>query len=194
LIARRRDTLDASAAAVTGSINAGSVGLGLATAEGDAADPESLSRAWTLLADRLGPPSVVVYNAMAVVRGDPTTLDLSDFNATLAVNVTGALHCAQLAVPAMKAAGTGTVLFTGGGLALEPFPAAAALAAGKAGARNLGVSLALELEPAGIHVAVVTVCGRVEPGTAFDPDLIADVYWELHSQPPGSWERERIIS
>jgi hypothetical protein len=63
---------------------------------------------------------------------------------------------------------------------------------GKASLRNLCFSLAAELEPAGIHVATVTVAGFVEPGTYFDPDLIVEKYWELHSQPVGMWEREII--
>ena len=191
LIARQRATLDAATAAVAAS---GWPPVRLAAAVGDAGDQSSLDGAWAELAEQIGPPTVAVYNAMAVVRGDPTTIDPADLGASLAVNITGALRCAQLAAAAMKAAGTGTILFTGGGLALEPFPAAASLAAGKAGARNLAFSLALELEPAGIHVAVVTVCGRVEPGGAFDPDAIADAYWDLHAQAPGSWERERVIA
>ena len=41
-----------------------------------------------------------------------------------------------------------------------------------------------------MHVATVTVAGAVAPGTAFDPDDIAEEYWRLHAQPAGSWERE----
>ena len=32
--------------------------------------------------------------------------------------------------------------------------------------------------------------GTVAPGSAFDPDEIAEEYWRLHVQPAGSWERE----
>ena len=85
------------------------------------------------------------------------------------------------------------MLFTGGGLALNPWPQAAALAVGKAGLRNLVYSLAAELEPAGIHVATVTIAGMVQPGTEFDPERIADVYWQLHSEPRGQWQREIIF-
>ena len=63
---------------------------------------------------------------------------------------------------------------------------------GKARLRNLCFGLAAELEPAGIHVATVTVAGFVQPGTDFDPDLIAEKYWELHNQPLGAWEDEII--
>ena len=32
------------------------------------------------------------------------------------------------------------------------------------------------------------------PGSAFDPDEIAEEYWRLHTQPAGSWEREVLYS
>ena len=41
-----------------------------------------------------------------------------------------------------------------------------------------------------MHVATVTVAGAVAPGTAFDPDEIAEEYWKLHAQRAGAWERE----
>jgi hypothetical protein len=33
-----------------------------------------------------------------------------------------------------------------------------------------------------VHVAVIEICGRIEPGGFFDPDLIADAYWSLHGE------------
>ena len=63
---------------------------------------------------------------------------------------------------------------------------------GKASLRSLCFSLAAELEPAGIHVATITVAGFVQPGTYIDPDLIAEKYCELYSQPVGGWEREIV--
>jgi NAD(P)-dependent dehydrogenase (short-subunit alcohol dehydrogenase family) len=66
------------------------------------------------------------------------------------------------------------------------------LSLGKAGVRALTALLAKSYEPAGIHVATVTVAGYVAPGTAFDPNGIAEHYWSLHSQPAGAWEREIV--
>ncbi|NUS26999.1 MAG: SDR family NAD(P)-dependent oxidoreductase [Streptomyces sp.] len=45
----------------------------------------------------------------------------------------------------------------------------------------------------GTFVATVTVSGPVAPGTAWDPDEIADHYWRLHIQPRTEWEREVLI-
>jgi hypothetical protein len=58
--------------------------------------------------------------------------------------------------------------------------------------RALTELLAKEYGPAGVHVATVTVAGAVAPGTAYDPDDIAERYWQLHAQPPEAWEREVV--
>ncbi|WP_435882946.1 hypothetical protein [Streptomyces flaveolus] len=39
-------------------------------------------------------------------------------------------------------------------------------------------------------MASVTVDGPVAPGTDFDPDDIAEHYWQLHVQQPHLWDRE----
>ena len=87
----------------------------------------------------------------------------------------------------MADAGAGTILLTGG--MPEPLPEATSLSLGKAGVRALTELLARDYEPEGVHVATVTVGGAVAPGSAFDPDEIAEEYWRLHQQPRGAWER-----
>ena len=95
----------------------------------------------------------------------------------------------------MREAGRGTILLTGGGLALDPtgWLPAASLAVGKAGLRSLAQTLHKELAPEGIHVATVTIAGQIQPGTAFDPDLIADRFWHLHAQPVGHFDWESVF-
>jgi short-subunit dehydrogenase len=158
----------------------------------DAGDTASLHTALDLIRSQVGEPDVLVYNATAGAPGLPSRIDPDGLLADLRVSVVGALVAAQQVIPAMQARGQGTILFTGGGLALHPWPQAASLAIGKAGLRNLAYSLGAELEPAGIHVATVTIAGSVQSGTHFDPDLIAEAYWQLHSQPRGRWEREIV--
>lgn len=186
LLARRQEAVDGYAAGLRAE---GAVALGLAA---DAADPSDLEAAWSTVVADLGDPQVVVCNAAAYQPlGPPTTIALDDLMASLRVNVAGALLTAQLAAPAMRAAGRGTILLTGGGLALEPMARAAALSIGKAGIRSLASTLAEELGPEGVHVATVTVCGPVSPGTHFDPDLIAEEYWKLHVE-PAPWTVEVV--
>jgi short-subunit dehydrogenase len=158
----------------------------------DAANAEALQSTFFQIKAHLGTPQVLVYNAAAVRPGLPSEIEVEQVLADFRINVVGALVCAQQVIPDMKAEGRGTILFTGGGLALRPTPQYASLASSKAALRNLTSSLAEEVEASGIHVATVTIAGFVKPGTHFDPALIAKKYWELHSQEPGQWEKEFV--
>jgi NAD(P)-dependent dehydrogenase (short-subunit alcohol dehydrogenase family) len=76
----------------------------------------------------------------------------------------------------------------------HPSAHATALSIGKAALRSLNFCLAEELEPHGIHVATVTIMGYIQSGTQFDPDCIAETYWQLYMQPTDQWEREHIVA
>ncbi|MET8146085.1 SDR family NAD(P)-dependent oxidoreductase [Sphaerisporangium sp. NPDC005288] len=158
----------------------------------DATDEDALRDALDAAADRLGPPDVVVYNA-ALVRadrlGELTAKTLLD---TWAVNVAGAFTAAMHVLPAMAERGAGTFVITGG--MPEPERRYASLSLGKTGVRTLIALLDQEYGRSGVHVAGVTVGGVVGPGTAFDPDEIAEHYWRLHTQPRDRWEREVLYS
>ena len=69
----------------------------------------------------------------------------------------------------------------------------AALSIGKGTHLNLALSLERELEGIPIDVGVVTVCGPIKTGTAYDPDRLANVYWELATQEPARFERDRLV-
>jgi NAD(P)-dependent dehydrogenase (short-subunit alcohol dehydrogenase family) len=157
----------------------------------DASDPASLAAALN------GRVDVLIHNAYraTMTASGPSTLAVAELAADFAVNVGGALAAAQAVLPGMRAAGRGSILFTGGGLALDPtgWLPAASLAIGKAGLRSLAQTLHAELAPAGIHAGTVTVAGMIAPGTAFDPARIADAFWSLHQDPPGAFRAEIIF-
>lgn len=156
----------------------------------DAGDPAALLGALSALGAEIGPPDVLVYNASVMRPEGPLEVDVETVRAELDVNVIGALAAAQHVAPAMRARGRGAILFTGGGLAREPYPEWTSLALGKAALRSLSFSLFKELSPHGVHVGVIAVCGIVEPGGPFDPDLVAREYWRLATAPRGLEDRE----
>jgi NAD(P)-dependent dehydrogenase (short-subunit alcohol dehydrogenase family) len=183
-VARSAAKLEAHLAALRGS------GFTVAGATADAADMASLRRALAALQAELGEASVLVYNAAGMTYQPLGTLSPEQFAADLAVSVVGAFTAVQQVAPAMRARRSGTIVLTGGGFAFEPMPALASLGVGKAALRNLAFSLHADLKDSGVHAATVTICGNVAAGTAFDPDRIADAYWQLHMQPAGACERE----
>jgi len=186
LVARRAEALTAHCEELA---KGGAEARGYAA---DVSDFAALDAALGRIDQELGAPEVLVYNAAVLKPGQPSSTSPDSLIADFRVNVAAALASAQHVIPAMRERGRGTILFTGGGLALEPYPAYASLAVGKAAMRNLCFSLAAELGPQGIHVATVTICGFVKPGTHFDPDKIAEAYWTLYIQEGGAREREIV--
>jgi short-subunit dehydrogenase len=105
------------------------------------------------------------------------------------VDVISAILVAQAATPAMRAAGLGTILFTGGGFADHPISALATVSLGKAALRSAATMLGADLEPDGIRVATLTIAGQIVAGTSLDPDRIAERYWQVvHAD--GPWQAE----
>jgi short-subunit dehydrogenase len=164
-------------------------GATIGTIAADASDPGALGARMRQLYAAGGAPGVIVYNA---VLGAPDRL-LSSTPAHLqeayAVDVLGAVVVAQAAAPALRAAGSGTILVTGGGFADHPIPALASVSLGKAALRSAATMLGADLQPDGIRVATLTIAGQIAAGTAFDPERIAERYWEVvHTG--GPWQAE----
>lgn len=156
----------------------------------DVADSHNLKQTLAAIANSQGGIEVLIYNAYSAEPGKGSTLDVDKFNQSLLVNFSGALVAAQAVAPAMMAKEKGTIIFTGGGFALQPFHNQTALSVGKAGLRALSHCLHQELGRKGVHAAMVTVCGIVKEGTAFAPDAIAKSFLALHDQSKGAFEAE----
>jgi NADP-dependent 3-hydroxy acid dehydrogenase YdfG len=186
VIARSQATVDKIADELAGTSDVPVFGL-----TADAGDETVLRGALEAAVDRFGVPDVLVYNA-AIIRPDSVgTLDAAGHLTAWGVNVVGALTTAAAVVPAMAARGTGTVILTGG--MPVPVPGYVSLSLGKAGVRALTDLLDQQYGPAGVHVATVTVAGAIAPGTAYDPDVIAEQYWRLHAQSRVDWQREILF-
>lgn len=127
-----------------------------------------------------GDPVSLVYNAFTVQQGSADQLDMAETERAMRINFTAATQLTALLAPAMRASGTGSLLFTGGGAALHPYAGLSSLCAGKAALRMWSLTLAEDLAGTGVRVGTVTVHGPVERGTPFDPDDIAAALVRLH--------------
>jgi NADP-dependent 3-hydroxy acid dehydrogenase YdfG len=158
----------------------------------DAARPKSIVDAFRAVTDWAGETDVLIYNA-AVLKGRlASKLTAGHMAADMAVNVGGALSAIGQVLPAMRRRGQGTILLTGGSLAFDPIPAWAGLGASKAALRNFSLALEQEVRADGVRVAMIQICGRIEPGGFFDPDRIAETYWSLHNGKPQAFQAEII--
>ena len=159
----------------------------------DVADRDAVEHAFGSVVDALGVPDVVVYNASIYQAETALELPLKALRLALDIHVVGALNASQVAIAAMRAAESGVLIFTVNNLALAPEAMSAALSIGKGAQLNLALSLERELEDTPMNVGVVTICGPIKAGTTYDPDRLADVYWDLATQDPSHFERDRLV-
>jgi short-subunit dehydrogenase len=164
-------------------------GAEIRTLEADAGDSEGLRARMTELYRGEDAPGVIIYNAVMGAPDQLLSATAAHLQAAYAVDVIGAIVVAQVAAPAMKAAGFGTMIVTGGGFADHPIPALATVSLGKAALRSAATMLGADLEPGGIRVATLTIAGQIVAGTAFDPERIAERYWDV-VQTDGAWQAE----
>jgi NAD(P)-dependent dehydrogenase (short-subunit alcohol dehydrogenase family) len=110
----------------------------------------------------------------------------------------GAITATRAVLPAMLAAGTGTLLYTTGGSSVTPAPVF--VSAGMAGAalRKWALTLNGVLAGRGVYVGHVAIGvwiagtpGAPEGTPLKEPDEIARLYWDLHT---GSELAEYLIS
>jgi short-subunit dehydrogenase len=164
-------------------------GARIDTIAADVSDAEGMRARMTALYNEQGAPGLIIYNA---VMGAPDTVlssSVEHLHTAYAVDVIGAIVVAQVAAPAMRAAGSGTIIVTGGGFADHPIPALATVSLGKAALRSAATMLGADLAPDGIRVATLTIMGQIVADTAFDPENIAKRYWEV-VQSDGPWQAE----
>jgi NAD(P)-dependent dehydrogenase (short-subunit alcohol dehydrogenase family) len=159
----------------------------------DLADGTALAAALGEIQAAEGFPEVLIYNAAAGTRGPIADPPLESLQRDFQVNILSALACVRWTLPAMVEKGRGTVLLSGGGLALQPKPGEGAPALGKAAQRSLALSLAQELAPQGIHAATITLAGFLQTGTPFSPESAAETYWELHREAREAWRSEVVL-
>ena len=118
--------------------------------------------------DRFGRIDILVNNAAIYAdlpRKPFMEIEPSEWNAVLAVNLTGAQLCARAVIPAMEKQGGGVIVNM---VSVNSFLAPAGRAhynAGKAALENLTKTLARELGPLGIRVNALSP-GLVKTGTA----------------------------
>lgn len=144
----------------------------------DVRSDESVHRALEHIREHDGCCDVLIYNAITTSIGRPSALEpmqaLSEFH----VNVAGALAFLNQVVDEMRRRASGTILFSGCGLAHTPFAEKTSLSISKAALRALMDCLSQEVERDGIRVGMVTVNGTM-PSDGVALAQIADLYWQI---------------
>lgn len=130
--------------------------------ECDVGDAGSVARAFAAIRSELGEVDVLAFNAGSGVFGSLDDVTAADFEAAWRVNALGLLLVAKEIVPAMKEAQSGAIVVIGATASRRGVPRTTAFAPAKAAQRSLCESLARQLGPSGIHVALIIVDGVVD--------------------------------
>jgi NADP-dependent 3-hydroxy acid dehydrogenase YdfG len=177
LVARDQTKLAALTAGLAGE------GIEAAHAAADIRDAEALSAAIASLARRLGPVEVLEYSPLPAGEFMKPILETSvdDVRGPLEFSVLGAVAAVTTVVQPMLERGSGTILFTTGGAAINPYPLRAGVGISFAAEVAYARMLHEELADRGVHVGHTAIGGRIAPGEAHEPDEIADVLWRHHT-------------
>lgn len=162
----------------------------------DATDEASIVAAFAKVAEDLGPVHTLLWNVGSGVWGDLDKVEVAGMELAWRTNALGLFVAAKQAVGGMRAQGGGAILVTGATASRRGKPFTTAFAAGKAAQRSLCQSLARQLWPEGIHVALVVVDGGVQmpdqptKDGLLLPDDIAFTTLHLAKQPRSAWTFE----
>lgn len=147
----------------------------------DASQPETLTNAFSEVNEKFGMPDVLVYNVgVTCYDAEVEKVDSELLMQRYQVDVASAYHCVKLLETDEFSAKNGTILLTGGGLAIHPEASFTPLSMDKAALRAMAYLLHDEMKDRGIFVGTVTICGGIKENTHFAPELIAEKYWELY--------------
>jgi NADP-dependent 3-hydroxy acid dehydrogenase YdfG len=177
LVSRTQSKLDDLAAQLEAE------GITAAGAAADIRDSDALSAAISSLAERLGAVEVLEYSPLPAKEFMKPILEttVDDVRGPLEFSVLGAVAAVQTVVGPMREAGKGTILFTTGGAAINPYPLRAGVGISFAGEVAYARMLHDELADQGVHVAHTAVGGRIAPGGDHEPADVADLLWSHHT-------------
>jgi NADP-dependent 3-hydroxy acid dehydrogenase YdfG len=177
LVSRTQAKLDDLAAQLV------SEGVTAAGAAADIRDSEALTAAIRSLAERLGEVEVLEYSPLPAPEFMKPILEttVDDLRGPIEFSILGAVAATQAVIAPMRDAGRGTILFTTGGAAVNPYPLRAGVGVSFAGEVAYARMLHDEVADSGIHVAHTAIGGRIAPGMDHEPSDVADVLWSHHA-------------
>jgi NADP-dependent 3-hydroxy acid dehydrogenase YdfG len=178
LVSRDQEKLDGLAATL------GEEGIDARGAAADIRDADALAAAIERLAGELGPVEVLSFSPLPAKEFMKPILEttVEDVRGPLEFSVLGAVAAARAVLGPMREAGRGTILYTTGGAAINPYPLRAGVGISFAGEVAYARMLHDELAESGIHVAHTAVGGRIAEGGDHEPADVADLLWRHHAE------------
>ena len=185
------------------------LGSDITAIHSDARDEEQVIALIEKVESDLGPISVAVFNVGGNVQFSVTETTTRVYRKVWEMCALAGFLVGREVAKKMLPRKQGSILFTGATASLRGNSGFAAFSGGKHALRALAQSMAKELGPEGIHVAHVVVDGLIQNESTkalmpdlfaskakdgiIEPDDLAEVYWQLHSQPRTAWTFEQDV-
>lgn len=178
LVSRDQAKLDVLAAELR---DAGMVARGYAA---DVREPAALEDALARAAAELGPITALQYSPLPSRDYLKPVLDLTPELAleALRFSALGLVHAARAVLPAMRAAGAGTILLVNGGTSVKARAGFAGTSVAFPAESAYGEMLHEALTDEGIRVAQLVIPGAI-PKLRYTLEQVADRIWDLHATP-----------
>ncbi len=171
----------------------------------DMMEPDQIASVLAAIESKLGPVSVLLYNAGGGMFKSVEEASLEDFEDNWRINVQGLVAATKAALPQLRQHDTASIIVTSASAATRGRARTAPFASAKAAQRSLVQSLARQLGPEKIHVANVLIDGVVDLPRTRDrmpdkpddfflkPSAVAGAVWNLCQQDPSAWTFELDI-
>jgi short-subunit dehydrogenase len=136
------------------------------------------------LVDRYAPDlEVIHYNAAVQSLREQSLASIAE---DIEVDIASALVAVRQAGAAMVSRRGGSILLTGGILAVKPVSSLLTLSVGKAGLRSAAEALFPDFAAQGVHIAVLTIGTGIAPRSK-SAEAVGEAFWRLHAQPRDQW-------
>lgn len=159
-------------------------GIEVYTKTADASKPNSITKVFDELKAQFGVPDVLFYN-VGITAADTEIKEAKNIDLLMSrymVDVAGAYHAIKQVLGDEFSQKNGTILVTGGELAMYPMYDYLPLSMDKAALRAMCIALHEELKKQNIFVGTVTVTGVIAPDEPCDPTLLAEDFWKLYTE------------
>ncbi|PYY25674.1 Short chain dehydrogenase [Paenibacillus illinoisensis] len=178
LVSRTQEKLDQYAKQL------GKMGIEAQGFAADITNKMQLVRAFQEIKNTFGTIDVMEFSPHSGSATTTSVLETTDESAFHFFNnvVIGAINSARQVIPEMTERGEGALLFTSDLSAMSPSPMFGNSGIAMSGLRNYILSLHERLLPLGVFVGHLSISPLIKQGTSFDPDQVADAWYNLYNK------------
>lgn len=157
-------------------------GFEVYTKAADVSDFQNFKKIFEELIQQYSTPDVLFFNVGVTVADKDVKLSPELFVERYKTDVISAYNCIELVNTKEFQDKKGTILITGGGLAINPYYGYLPLSMDKAALRAMVKAYSPILKEKGVYIGTVQITGTIGADEKFAPDNIAKIYWKLYQQ------------